>query len=81
MISAVGVRNVVEAQVDFSKSRNTIVAAVILVLALGLTGGATFAIGGMSVTITGLAMAAIAGILLNVILPGQDYEFDDSDVN
>ena len=79
MISAVGVRNVVEAQVDFSKSRNTIVAAVILVLALGLTGGATFAIGGMSVTITGLAMAAIAGILLNVILPGQDYEFDDSD--
>lgn len=81
MISAVGVRNVVEAQVDFSKSRNTIVAAVILVLALGLTGGATFAIGGMSVTITGLAMAAIAGILLNVILPGQDYEFDDSDIN
>ena len=81
MISAVGVRNVVEAQVDFSKSRNTIVAAVILVLALGLTAGATFTIGGMSVTITGLAMAAIAGILLNVILPGQDYEFDDSDVN
>ena len=81
MISAVGVRNVVEAQVDFSKSRNTIVAAVILVLALGLTGGATFAIGGISVTITGLAMAAIAGILLNVILPGQDYEFDDSDAN
>ena len=81
MSSAVGVRNVVEAQVDFSKSRNTIVAAVILVLALGLTGGATFAIGGISVTITGLAMAAIAGILLNVILPGQDYEFDDSDAN
>ena len=81
MISAVGVRNVVEAQVDFSKSRNTIVAAVILVLALGLTGGATFAIGGINVTITGLAMAAIAGILLNVILPGQDYEFDDSDAN
>ena len=81
MISAVGVRNVVEAQVDFSKSRNTIVAAVILVLALGLTGGATFAIGGISVTITGLAMAAISGILLNVILQGQDYEFDDSDGN
>ena len=44
MISAIGVRNVVEAQVDFANSRNTIIAAVILVLALGLTGGATFTI-------------------------------------
>ena len=77
MISAVGVRNVVEAKVDFSKTRNTIVAAVILVLALGLTSGATFTIGGISITITGLAMAAIAGILLNVIFPGKDFEFDD----
>lgn len=80
MISAVGVRNVVEAKVDFSKTRNTIVAAVILVLALGLTGGATFAIGGISITITGLAMAAIVGIILNAIFPDKDFEFDDSDV-
>lgn len=79
MISAVGVRNVVEAKVDFSKTRNTIVAAVILVLALGLTGGATFAIGGISITITGLALAAIVGIILNAIFPDKDFEFDDSD--
>ena len=80
MISAVGVRNVVEAKVDFSKTRNTIVAAVILVLALGVTGGATFTIGGISITITGLAMAAIVGIILNAIFPDKDFEFDDSNV-
>lgn len=77
MISAVGVRNIVEAQVDFSKSRNTIVAAVILVLALGMSGGASFAIGGISITITGLALAAIAGIVLNAVFPGKDYEFKE----
>lgn len=72
MISAVGIRNVVEAQVDFSKSRNTIIAAVILVLALGLSGGITFAIGDISITITGLALAAVAGIVLNVIFPDKE---------
>lgn len=77
MISAVGVRNIVEAQVDFSKTRNTIVAAVILVLALGLTGGATFTIAGISITITGLAMAAVAGIVLNAIFPDKDFEFEE----
>ena len=79
MIAAVGVRNVVEAQVDFSKTRNTIVAAVILVLALGLTGGATFTVAGISITITGLALAAIAGILLNLIFPDKDFKFDDGE--
>lgn len=77
MISAIGVRNVVEAQVDFAKSRNTIVAAIILVLALGMSSGATFTIAGISITITGLALAAIAGIVLNAILPGKDYEFKE----
>ena len=77
MISAIGVRNVVEAKVDFSKSRNTIIAAIILVLALGLTSGATFSIAGISITITGLALAAVAGIVLNVIFPDKDYEFKE----
>lgn len=77
MISAIGVRNVVEAQVDFSNSRNTIIAAVILVLALGLTAGATFTIAGVTVTITGLALAAIAGIVLNLIFPGKDFKFEE----
>ncbi len=78
MISAIGVRNVVENRVDLSKSRNVIIAAVILVSALGFNsvGGLTFNIGGTAITLTGLALAAILGILLNAILPGKDYEFN-----
>ena len=79
MISAVGVRNIVENQVDLTKSRNLIIAAVILVCALGFNsvGGITFAIAGVSINLSGLAIAAIAGILLNALLPGNDYQFDE----
>ena len=77
MISAVGVRNIVENKVDFTQSRNLIIAAVILVSALGFnsTGGITFMVAGASVTLSGLAIAAILGIALNAILPGNDYVF------
>ena len=75
MISAIGVRNVVENRVDFTNSRNLIIAAVILVCGLGFSGGLTFEVGGASITLTALAIAAIAGIVLNAILPGKDYEF------
>ena len=75
MISAIGVRNVVENQVDFTTSRNLIIAAVILVCGLGFSGGLTFTIGSAHITLTSLAIAAIAGIALNAILPGKDYEF------
>ena len=75
MISAIGVRNVVENKVDFTKSRNLIIAAIILVCGLGFSSGLTFTIAGTSITLTGLAIAALAGIILNVILPGNDYEF------
>ncbi|MCR5743482.1 MAG: uracil-xanthine permease family protein [Lachnospiraceae bacterium] len=75
MISAIGVRNIVENKVDLTKSRNLIIAGVIFVCGLGFTGGITFTIGGTSITLTALAIAAIAGILLNAILPGNDYEF------
>ena len=74
MISAIGVRNVVENHVDFTKSRNLIVAAVIRVSGLGFSNGLTFTIGGASITLTSLAIAAILGIVLNAILPGKDYE-------
>ncbi len=74
MISAIGVRNVVENRVDFTNSRNLIIAAVILVCGLGFSGGLTFPVGGASITLTGLAIAAIAGILLNAILPGNDFQ-------
>ena len=77
MISAIGVRNVVENHVDFTKSRNLIIAAVILVSELGFSKGLTFTIAGTSITLTGLAIAALAGIILNAILPGKDYHFGD----
>lgn len=75
MISAIGVRNIVENKVDLTKSRNLIIAGVIFVCGLGFSEGITFTICGTSITLTALAIAAIAGILLNAILPGNDYEF------
>ena len=78
MISAIGVRNVVENQVDFTKSRNLIVAAIILVCALGL-GSVSFTIGGVGISLSALAVASIAGIVLNAILPGKDYTFDSEE--
>ena len=75
MISAIGVRNVVENHVDLTKSRNLVIAAVILVCGLGFSSGLTFTVFGTSITLTGLALAALAGIILNAILPGNDYEF------
>ncbi len=78
MISAIGTRNLVENKVDLAASRNVIVAATILVTALGFNsiGGITFAVAGTSVTLTGLAIAAICGITLNAVLPGKDFEYD-----
>ena len=77
MISAVGVRNIVENQVDLTKSRNLIIAAVMFVSGLGFNsvGGITFTVGGAAVTLSGLAIAALCGVILNAILPGNDYEF------
>ncbi len=75
MISAIGVRNIVENKVDFTNSRNLIIAAVILVCGLGFSSGLTFTVAGTSITLTGLALAAIAGVALNAILPGKDYDF------
>lgn len=77
MISAVGVRNVVENKVDFTNTRNVIIAALILVLAIGITYSGSIQIG--VVSLSGLAVSSIVGILLNAILPGNDYEFDSAD--
>ena len=79
MISAIGVRNVVESKVDFTKSRNLIIAAVILVSALGLGTAATFSIGSVTISLSALAVASIAGIVLNAILPGKDYDFSEDE--
>ena len=77
MISAVGVRNIVENQVDFTKSRNVLIAAMMLGIGIGMSykGGISFAIGSVTVTLSGLAMAALVGVIMNAVLPGKDYEF------
>ena len=77
MISAVGVRNVVENQVDFTKSRNVLIAAMIMGLAIGInySGAVAIPIGSVTISLSGLAVAAIVGIVMNAILPGKDYEF------
>ncbi len=75
MISAVGVRNVVENQVDFTNTRNVVIAALILVLGLGIATSSEGAVHIGSVSLSGLAVASVVGILLNAILPGKDYQF------
>ena len=81
MISAIGIRNMVENKTDFQQSRNIIIAALIIGLALGINfsdaGDVSFMIGSMSVNLSGLAVASIVGILLNAILPGRDQAFGD----
>ena len=77
MISAVGVRNVVENQVDFTKSRNVLIAAMIMGLAVGVNyaGSIQIPLGSITISLSGLAVAALVGILMNAVLPGKDYEF------
>ena len=79
MISAVGVRNVVENQVDFTKSRNVLIAAMIMGLAIGVStsaaGAISFTVGSVTISLSGLAVAALVGIIMNAVLPGKDYEF------
>ena len=77
MISAVGVRNVVENKVDFTKSRNVLIAAMIMGLAVGVTynGAIEIPIGSITISLSGLAVAALVGIFMNAVLPGKDYEF------
>ena len=72
------VRNVVENKVNFANTRNVIVAALILVLAIGIN----YSVGSIKlgiVSLSGLAVASIVGIVLNAVLPGKDYEFSQDD--
>ena len=84
MISAVGVRNLVENHVDFQKSRNVLVAAIVLVLSIGIAyssaGAITFEVSGIVISLSGLAIGSLAGIVLNAALPGKDYVFDEGDL-
>lgn len=81
MISAVGVRNIVETKVDFGKTRNVLIAALILVLSIGIAyssaGAIAFSVGSATIKLSGLAVGALVGIFMNAVLPGKDYVFDE----
>ena len=83
MISAVGVRNIVETRIDFAKTRNIIIAALILVLSIGIkysaAGAIAFNIGSVTISLSGLAVGALVGIIMNAILPDKDYDFDEDE--
>lgn len=85
MISAVGIRNLVETGTDFSKSRNVLIAALIMVLSIGISysnaGAISIPIGGLTLSLSGLATGSLIGIILNAILPGKDYKFEDDKPN
>ena len=77
MISAVGVRNVVENKVDFTKSRNVLVAALILVLSIGISYSSAGSLHLGAISLSGLAVGSIVGIVLNAIMPGKDYVYGE----
>ena len=82
MIAAVGIRNIAENNVDFQESRNVIIAALIIGLAIGIgyssSGAISFTIGKMNISLSGLAIASIVGILLNVLLPNKkEHQIND----
>lgn len=81
MISAVGVRNIVESKCDFTMSRNVLIAALILVLSIGINystaGAIAFTIGKVTISLSGLAVGSLVGIILNAVLPGKDYRFEE----
>ena len=84
MISAVGVRNLIENHVDFAKSRNVLIAALILVLSLGIAysaaGSISIAVGNITIGLSGLAIGSLTGIIMNAVLPGKDYHFNEGEL-
>ncbi len=70
MIATIGIRTLVESQTDLKISRNLVIVATVIVLGLG---GATLQLG--RVEFSSLALAALAGVVLNLILPGGEEEF------
>ena len=76
---------IVETKVDFSESRNVLIAALILVLSIGINFSATGAIlipvGKATISFSGLATGSLVGIILNAVLPGKDYEFKNDEPN
>ena len=74
MIAAVGMRSLVEGKVDFKEARNMIIAGLILVFGLGVSGLSsplTISFGDTNIQISGLALGAVVGVAANLILPGR----------
>ncbi len=67
MIASVGVRILINAKLDFAHSRNLIISAIILVLGIGIGSGIPL----FGLNVSGLAIAAIAGVVINLILPSE----------
>ena len=72
MIAAIGIRTMAEAKVDFTSSRNLLILSIVLVVGIGITVPVN-----ESFSISGVALAAFVGIILNAVLPGKD-KFDKS---
>ncbi len=85
MISAVGVRNIVETKVDFTENRNVLIAALILVLSIGINysslGAVTFTVAGVTISLSGLAVGSLVGIIMNAVLPGHPYEYNEDNLD
>lgn len=75
MIASIGIRTLAEAEIDFTHSRNLIVVSAILVLGLGgaVAQLGTLQVAGASVPlkVSGMALAALVGVVLNLLLPRQ----------
>lgn len=71
MIASVGIRALAEADLDFTHSRNLIIVAVILVTGLGFANGLTLVLGAISIKLSGLFIATILGVILNLVLPKE----------
>ena len=68
-----GLKILIHNQVDFNNTKNVVVAATMLVLGLG---GATLSVvsGDLSLSISGMALAAIVGVILNICIPEENHE-------
>ncbi len=72
-ISVNGLKILIHNQVDFNNNKNVVVAATMLVLGLG---GAALSLvyGDLSISISGMSLAAIVGVLLNLLVPEENHE-------
>lgn len=71
IIAASGLRMLVDAKIDFDNKRNLVIASVILVIGIGKA-HLDFTIGNIPFNLEGMALAAVAGIILNLILPKKE---------